>query len=76
MLSQITISQFEVAVWAWADKGHCRTNFEIHGDEILDTCSWKLCNHYLFMHIQCTPWYTGGSIIWKGETKVIAPPSL
>ena len=41
---KLRISQFTVAVWAWADKGHCRTNFEIHGDEILDTCSWKLCN--------------------------------
>ena len=60
------ISQFTVAVWAWSDKGHCRTNFEIHGDEILDTCSWKLCYHYSFMHKQCTPWYTGESILWKG----------
>ena len=47
-------------------------------DKILDTCSWKLCNHYSFMQKQCTPWYTGGSILWKGETKAIyvAPPSL
>ena len=63
------ISQFTVAVWAWADKGHCRTNCEIHWDEILDTCSWKLCNHYSFMHKQCTPWYTGVSILWKGGNK-------
>ena len=50
------ISQFTVAVWAWADKGHCRTNCEIHGDEILDTCSWKLCNHYSFMHSMIHRW--------------------
>ena len=72
------ISQFIVAVWAWADKGHCRSNCEIHGDKTLDTCSWKLCNLYLIMHKQCTPWYIGGSILWKGEAKAIyvAPPSL
>ena len=52
----IWISQFTVAVWAWADKGHCRTNCEIHGDEILDTCSWKLCNHYSFMHSMIHRW--------------------
>ena len=44
VVKERSISQFTVAVWAWADKGHCRTNFEIHGDKILDTCSWKLCN--------------------------------
>ena len=67
-----------VAVWAWADKGHCRTNCEIHGDGILDTYSWKLCNHYSVMHKQSTPWYTGGSILWKVETKVmyVASPSM
>ena len=74
----LTISQFIVAVWAWADKDHCKPNCEIQVDKILDTCSWKLCNHYSFMHKQSTPWYTAGSILWKGETKTIyvAPPSL
>ena len=38
------------------DKGHCRTNCEIHGDEILETCSWKLCNHYSFMHSMIHRW--------------------
>ena len=55
-LKAVIISQFTVAVWARdKDKGHCRTNVEINGDEILDTCSWKLCNHYSLMHKQCTP---------------------
>ena len=43
-LGSVVISQFTVAVWAWAVKGHCRTNCEILRDKILDTCSWKLCN--------------------------------
>ena len=64
-------SQFTVAVLAWTDKGHCRPNCEMHGDKILDECSWKLCNNYSFMHDQCSPWHTGGSVLWKGETKAI-----